>query len=575
MQPANLHNIFSHLKACHDKMEDLARVPLLTLFFCLLWKEKKEKLKECLESKTKLFQAIMKHILQHSYRRHTPARVSKVKEETYIEMLAEIGKVALAGLLKGDLMFEFGQLPEKVRGEQSIIVGLFQLSEYGPSLEPMEMISFIHKSIQEYLAAWHITYRCVPEGSLGGIEQHARTLENCEALENVFQFVCGLSNEGAGMVFQHLTSVRISDPTLDLSRTIPGLEDETDVPLCGDVTDRHERVNGLVCDFFLEVHSKAELLTHFLDCTGRIVLVRRGRPLHDLLPKVDVFTELAQNCVFHFDAIMFDNDGEGSVVYKSLEFLNYLQMSLAVPESSKVITVRDLLVDKARRSPLRNPCSFSSMLCFRDGKFQFYITKLSLRCNGHTGLFVESTADSAPSAATSLFSEQSCLKFLSFLYYGSELIGGSELSGQTVKALGAVIRNCKHLNRIEVQENGDSVCDLLEQVPNPRNCSLAIDRFRGRGFRVYLSSAGAEQLARLLPRFNNTITLVLDLSYCCSQAVDTLLTSITHKTLKRLVLSGITLIPVAAAALGRLLPEMSSLQELELTGVDESILEAK
>ena len=113
MQPANLHNIFSHLKACHDKMEDLARVPLLTLFFCLLWKEKKEKLKECLESKTKLFQAIMKHILQHSYRRHTPARVSKVKEETYIEMLAEIGKVALAGLLKGDLMFEFGQLPEK------------------------------------------------------------------------------------------------------------------------------------------------------------------------------------------------------------------------------------------------------------------------------------------------------------------------------------------------------------------------------------------------------------------------------------------------------------------------------
>ena len=56
------------------------------------------------------------------------------------------------------------------------------------------MVSFIHKSIQEYLAAWFVTHRCVPEGNLGGIEQHACTVEDCKALENVFQFVSGLSN---------------------------------------------------------------------------------------------------------------------------------------------------------------------------------------------------------------------------------------------------------------------------------------------------------------------------------------------------------------------------------------------
>ena len=85
---------------------------MLTLF-CLLWKEKKEKLKECLESKTKIVSSNYEtHFTAQLQKAHS-ARVSKVKEETYIEMLAEIGKVALAGLLKGDLMFEFGQLPEK------------------------------------------------------------------------------------------------------------------------------------------------------------------------------------------------------------------------------------------------------------------------------------------------------------------------------------------------------------------------------------------------------------------------------------------------------------------------------
>ena len=165
-----------------SELNDLARVPLLSLFFCLLWMKEKEKLVELAERKAKLYQAIVKHILQHSHRRHSSSKASKLKETDYEEIVAEIGKVALAGLLKGDLVFEFGQLPEKVRGEEGIIVGLFQLSEYGPSLQPMDTVSFIHKSVQEYLAAWYLIYSCVPKGNLGEIGQHAATLEDCEAL---------------------------------------------------------------------------------------------------------------------------------------------------------------------------------------------------------------------------------------------------------------------------------------------------------------------------------------------------------------------------------------------------------
>ena len=550
-------------------MEELARVPLLTLFFCLLWKEDKEKLMDLTERKAKLYQAIVKHILQHSNRRHSSSKASKLKETNYEETLAEIGKVALAGLVKGDLLFEFGQLPEKVRGEEGVIVGLFQFSEYGPSLAPMEMVSFIHKSIQEYLAAWYLIYSCVPEGNLGEIGQHAVHLEDCEAMENVFQFVCGLSDEGAIKVLEHLTSVRISDPTLDLSKTIPAVETETVVPLC-DVTDRHKRFSNLVYDSFRQAQSTAELLSHFLDCTGRVILVSRYRPLSELMPNVKVLTKLAQNCVFSF--IAFNCDGffiqrnlysDDSVLYKSHECLNCLELPLRITESSEVLTFEDFIRKFRRQTSLLGCCYFSSILCFHKGQFQFYITRLVLRCDDHARLFTEPTTISVPSDAESLCSEQSCLKFLSSLCC-------HWLSGQTCTmiALGTVIGNCKHLSRIEFFKCDDSICYLLEQVKNPSKCSVKIDT-------CYCTSPGAVQLAFLLPRFDHVTSLVLDLRDCCAAALDTLVASITHKTLEKLILTETILTPAATKALGRSLPEMSSLQVLELTGVDRSILQAE
>ena len=141
-----------------------------------------------------------------------------------------------------------------------------------------------------------------------------------------------------------------------------------------------------------------------------------------------------------------------------------------------------------------------------------------------------------------------------------------------MKGLGAVTGHCKHLCRIEVESGDDSICYLLKQVRNPSKCSL----YSG-GFDSYacLTSVGAVQLASLLPRFNNVIVLKLYLRDRCAAALDTLVTSITHKTLEKLSLRGIILTPAATEKLGRSLPEMSSLVELVLCGVDGSILQAE
>ena len=523
---------------------------------------------ELTERKAKLYQAIVKHILQHSHRRHSSPKASKLEETDYEAILAEIGKVALAGLLKGDLVFGFGQLSEKVRGEEGVIVGLFQFSEYGPSLEPMEMVSFIHKSIQEYLAAWYLIYSCDAKGNLGEIGHYAATLENCEALENVFQFVCGLSDEGAVKILQHLKTVRISDPTLDLSKTILDAETKTDVPVC-DVTRRHQRFSNLAYDSFREVQSKAQLLSHFLDCIGEVILVTRNRPLSELMPNVDVLTKLADDCVFIFitEALFFlpplllskaECVEDTAVFYKLLDFLSCLQTLPRVTDSSDILTVEDFM--RTLNLVTLSCCLFGFILCFRNGQFQFYITKLLLKCDDHARLFTGSTTISVPSNVARLCSEQSCLKFLSTLHC-------RDLSSQTMKSIGAVIRNCKNLSMIKVEDDYDSICHLLEHVRNPSKCSLKVD--------VHLTSAGTVQLVSLLPRFNSVITLCLHLADCCAAAQDTLVTSITHKTLEKLILLGINLTPAGAETLGRALPEMSSLQKLELTGIDGSILQAE
>ena len=552
-------------------LEDLAKVPLLLLFFCTLWK--KGKSESFPQSKTKLYLEIVQYVLNYHRGKNSPARFGKVHD--FEDVLAEIGKVALECLLMDDHVFEYDQLSAAVLCDESLIIGLLQVTEYAENLRPAGLVSFIHKSIQEFLAAWFVTYRCVPKGNLGGIEQHARTLEDCKAWENVFQFVCGLSDDGAVKVFQHLTSVRISDPTLDLSKTIPDEENETDVPLCV-VTRRQERFIDLVCLFFQEVKTKDALVRLWLDCTAGIILINPFRQFPQHIPKMALLSDEVAPCKALLFCCYLDGltdvqrRGPMSSLYDLLEFFHCLHVPLRITENSAALLIKDLL--RQFKTVGCEDCCFSCILRFHDGKAHFHITDLQLRCDDHVRLFTETVTISTPSCSTNLCSKQSCLKFL------RSLDCGQILNVQSFKDLGAIIRNCKHLKTIQFLERGDGICELLDHIPNSRTCSLNIGCIRLArepelllAYRFLLTSVVAEKLAGVLPRFNVTI-LLLDLLHCSAETVNKLVCSITHKTLQELSLRGISLTPAAAAALGRSLPEMSSLKELELAGLNGSIL---
>ena len=541
-------------------LEDLARVPLLLLFFCTLWKNRKSTIDH--DSKTKLYKDIVQYVLDHDEGKCSPANFSKV--EDFEEILTEIGKVALECLLKDNHVFEYDQLSAATLREQSRVIGLLQVCEYTENLQPAGIVSFIHKSIQEFLAAWFITYRCVPEGNLGEIIDRTRTLDGFRSLANVFRFVCGLSNDGAVKVFEHLKSVRISDPELDLSKTIP---DGTDEPLC-DVTDKHIGFTKLVNSLFGEVQSKTEVFRHYLNCTDGIIFVE-GRSVRKIVPKEINLNEITLNGVVWYENVTLHH-AKLTQMYDSIEFLKQSDPLRMTENSGKIGEfLRKFNADECASLSIK--CDFTCILHYHNGQAFFYITSLNLNCNDHAGVFYDTRMTSTPSHSTSSSTKEFCLKFLSTLDISVPV------NEQTVKCLVTIFRDCKNLKTISLGHVTKSTCELLEYVPNLHTCRVQL------GDSLYslnsdgpsLTSADVMKLAGLLPQIDNLISLGLKLNDCCAEAVTKLVCSITHKTLEKLTLHGTILTPDTAADLGRLLSEMSSLRELSLsapTGSDTTSL---
>ena len=510
---------------------ELARVPLLLLFFCTLWK--KGKVNSFPETKTKLYYAIVQYVLDHNQGKSSPAHFHKIGK--YEDILVKIGKVALECLLKDDHVFEFDQLSALINCEESRFIGLLQITEFSENLRPAGVVSFIHKSIQEFLAAWYITYRCVPEGDLGDLKECTRSIEGCRVFENVFQFICGLSDDGAHKVFEHMATVRVSNSKLDLLKTHSGIELEVDF-------NYHDilLMNGIFMELlyksFHEVQSKSELLNNWFECAGGTVLVTNQ--LVKLLKeaKINNFTD------FRFSDVSFlvfpDNSEE--ILLEVAQCLDCLDIPLRNSETE--FTLRYFLVNlKTNRKC--SCCRYSFVLLLRNRQFQFSVRSLRLYCDETGRLFTGTAVTSVKSSSEKWWSE------LRYLHCGGMV------NNSTLKALSGVISNCECLESLIIERADGFICDILKSIPNPSRCTL-----------THLIASEAEKLAALVPKFTNIFRLNLVLSPCSAAEVEKLVLSVNHVTLKCLLLDEISLTPSSASVLGQLLPEMSCLEKLILVG---------
>ena len=195
----DVKGLLEYLKE-HD-LEEMAEIPLLLLMLCLLWKKKKPQLPT---SRAEIYVEFIQTLLDHMAIKDSDNVATDKSIDEYQEELSKIGKLAFDALLEDCLHFNFSKFPKGDLFEKLIHVGFFQVSKLS-ALNREKIVYFLHKSVQEFLAAWFIVQEVKVKKNetvtcLSGMD----TFEKSRKMAEVLKFVCELSSDAVGIVFDHL-----------------------------------------------------------------------------------------------------------------------------------------------------------------------------------------------------------------------------------------------------------------------------------------------------------------------------------------------------------------------------------
>ena len=190
-----------------NDLGDMAEIPLLLLMLCILWKEKHHV--GLPKSRADIFTQFIQTMLDHKGGSRQPRPFQKVTSTEAKEDLSNLGKAAFEALLQDRLYVRCNELPDNIsRSFQKLReVGLFQIVNL-TSLNPEKGAYFIHKSVQEFLAAWHIKEEVLSiKGESTPSLSKVESFEKIMKMDEVLKFACELSTEAACAVFHHVGSV--------------------------------------------------------------------------------------------------------------------------------------------------------------------------------------------------------------------------------------------------------------------------------------------------------------------------------------------------------------------------------
>ena len=247
----------------HD-LEEMAEIPLLLLMLCLLWKKKKPQLPT---SRAEIYVEFIQTLLDHMAIKDSDNVATDKSIDEYQEELSKIGKLAFDALLEDCLHFNFSKFPPGDLFEKLIHVGFFQVSKLS-AWNREKIVYFLHKSVQEFLAAWFIVQEVKVKKNetvtcLSGMD----TFEKSRKMVEVLKFVCELSSEAAGIVFDHLRYVGEKEGLTDYNFTkTPSFDDFSKeqcyfIAICVD------------CLFCCPASDRLTLYSAFLPCVNHVAVL--------------------------------------------------------------------------------------------------------------------------------------------------------------------------------------------------------------------------------------------------------------------------------------------------------------
>ena len=247
----------------HDLVK-MAEIPLLLLMLCLLWKKKKPQLPT---SRAEIYVEFIQTLLDHMAIKDSDNVATDKSIDEYQEELSKIGKLAFDALLEDCLHFNFSKFPKGDLFEKLIHVGFFQVSKLS-ALNREKIVYFLHKSVQEFLAAWFIVQELKVKKNetvtfLSGMD----TFEKSRKMAEVLKFVCELSSDAVGIVFDHLHYIAEKEGLTNYNFTrTPSIHDLPNeqfafIKLCVD------------CLFCCPASSRPAVYSAFLSCVNHVIIL--------------------------------------------------------------------------------------------------------------------------------------------------------------------------------------------------------------------------------------------------------------------------------------------------------------
>ena len=254
----------------HTLME-IAEIPLLLLMLCLVWKERDREVLP--EAKVHLYKEFIQTLISHMAAKGNEGKFERIDD--YKGDLEKVGELAFKALLRNSLEFDYEHLPMELLSSKLITVGVIQIVKLF-SAKPKKKVAFLHKSIQEFLAAWFIIHRLIPSSNddlscMSAIDSTRKVVDFLEVLK----FVCEWSPEGSRAVLQHLECLRKSQN--------PSRDDISETLFLEDLPDDDRKLLKLSLECFLATpnESKAAVYPSLLKSVSGVVVIP-----DTLLPRV-------------------------------------------------------------------------------------------------------------------------------------------------------------------------------------------------------------------------------------------------------------------------------------------------
>ena len=256
---------------CERDLWGLAEIPLLLLMLVLSWK----KYQGPLTSRSDLYYKFCQTLLDHVTAKTSDETLRSMDE--YREDLVKIGELAWQALLNDCLYFKLRNVPQDIQLflQRFIDFGFLQTSNLSDSPHPEKLAFFLHKSVQEFLAASFLvrdlknakeSFNC-----LSKVDSFKRFME----LSEVFKFVSELSSEATVAVFSHLKMIGEKEGLTDYNFC--------ENPSIEELTKEQEQFYYISCDicFSCPASDRKNVFPSFLQCVNGLLLIWNRQ-----LPKV-------------------------------------------------------------------------------------------------------------------------------------------------------------------------------------------------------------------------------------------------------------------------------------------------